>query len=129
MQGSRTRTSVAITLLVGAATLFALALPEGVGGRDSVVRLTRGGLQRIGCPDTSSYGHDDPEAYLDVPAAVTPGTARLHGSGPLALTVPDAALAMFAPGWQTVAPPGGAAERLHPTPPAFAVSGRAPPTL
>lgn len=128
MQGSRTRTSVAITLLVGAATLFALALPEGIGGRDSVVRLTRGGLQRIGCPDTSSYGHDDPEAYLDVPAAVTPGTARLHGPGPLALIAAGAVL-VSAPGWQTVAPPGGAAERLHPTPPAFAVSGRAPPAL
>lgn len=129
MHGSRTRTSVVLTLLVGAATLVALALPEGIGGRDSVVRLTRGGLHRLGCPDTSAYGHDDPEAYLDGPADSHAGVTRLEGPGPLAAIVPAAPAAVFAPEWQTAAPPGGAADRFHPTPPAFAVSGRAPPTL
>ncbi len=129
MLGSRSRTSVAVTLLVGVATLVALALPEGIGGRDSVVRLTRGGLQRIGCPDTAAYGHDDPESFLDVPADSHAGTVRLDGP-PLATLIVSMALAVApVPAWQVFVPSWPALLARPAVPPGFAVAGRAPPAL
>lgn len=129
MLGSRTHTSVAVTLLVGLATLFALALPEGIGGRDSVVRLTRGGLQRIGCPDTSSYGHDEPDACLHASAEAQPDTARLDGPPPAALAGSPAPVVVPVPVWQAFLPSWPAPPARPAVPPGHAAAGRAPPAL
>ncbi len=117
------RPSVIITLLVALTTVCALALPEGLGGRDSVVRLTRGGPQRLGCADAFCNDHDAPEAF--VVAAQKPQLEGGHVDGPPAvLAAPYAVLApadgradssWTAPQAPVLAPPG------------HAVSGRAPP--
>lgn len=126
---SRPRTSVVVTLLVGVATLVALALPEGVGGRDSVVRLTRGGLQRLGCPDTPAYGADDAESCLDGPSASPAGPARLDGPPPTTRTVTPAIAGVPVPmghgfvAWWPAPFPGASVPRGH------AAAGRAPPAL
>ncbi|HUU35354.1 MAG TPA: hypothetical protein VMW48_14920 [Vicinamibacterales bacterium] len=127
MFGFRSRFSVAVTLLVGAATLFALALPEGIGGRDSVIRLTRGGLQRIGCPDTASYGRDDAESCLDTPAdPLQPAGARCDG--PTVVAVVAAAVFVPVPA-ATLAPARSASPARPAVPPGHAAAGRAPPAL
>ena len=91
------RPSVAITLLVALTTVCALALPEGIGGRDSVVRLTRGGPQRLGCADAVCHDHDAPEAVVVfhdgdlvtvLPPLSAPPTAPGAARAPLENTTP-----------------------------------------
>lgn len=128
MLGPRSRTFGAVTLLVGLATVFALALPEGSGGRDSVVRLTRGGLQRHGCADTAAHGHDEQDSGLDTPAATDPPVSgNTDGSPAVAVVAPAGLMPMppalaFTPAWP--APPARPA-----VPAGGAAAGRAPPAI
>ena len=125
MLGLRSRSLVAVTLLLGAATLVAVVLPDGIGGRDSAVRLTRGGLQRIGCPDTASGGHDDAEACGDTPADPRQ-PAGADGDGPTALAVVAAVVLVPVPA-TTLAPSWPASSARPAVPPGHAAAGRAPP--
>jgi hypothetical protein len=118
--------SLLLTLGVALATLLGLALPEGIGGRDSVVRLTRGGMQRLGHPDTVSHDHDDSDT-----AAGDPGGG--HRASATSINVGDASdavvpvapvLTVLAAVWTTIAPgrPSPLATTLPPP-----SRGRAPP--
>lgn len=128
MRMSRSSTSVAVTLIVGLATLFALAHPEGVGGRDSVVRLTRLGTHRTDCADAASHDHGDPEACLAPATDLVPDSNHVGGTPHLVLTV-AAAPALPVPTWHDVAPTWPTRHTPPPAPPGHAVSGRAPPAL
>lgn len=127
MLSSGSRLSVAVTLLGGLATVFALAFPGGIGGRDAVVRLTRGGLQRIGCPDTSALGHDDPESHVGSSAEPQPDPERFDGTPVLALVA--ASILVPVPQWRTIVSlrqPPLARPAIRP---GHVVAGRAPPAL
>ena len=118
------RPSAAVTLVVAMTTVCALGLADGIGGRDSVVRLTRGGLQRMGCADTACH-HEDPDALVESASEPQLDATRFDGPPvvalqrtPTAVPVPlaqPAGPSWFAPLSRTAAPPG------------HAVSGRAPP--
>ena len=125
MQGSRSTTSFVVTLTVGLATLFALALPEGVGGRDSVVRLTRGGLHRIRCADTASHDHEI-DACVEAVSAPVPDSPQVSGAPPLAALVARGPV-LTGPTAYTVAAVRRARAVRPLAPPGHATSGRAPP--
>ena len=105
-------------------TVCALGLPDGIGGRDSVVRLIRGGLQRMGCADTACH-HEDPDALVESAGEPQLDADRFDGPPVVAMQhqppgvpVPVAQTAgasWFGPRPRALAPPG------------HAVSGRAPP--
>lgn len=118
------RPSAAVTLVVAMTTVCALGLPEGIGGRDSVVRLTRGGLQRMGCADTACH-HDDPEALVE--SASEPQLDATRFDGPPAVAMPPTPPAVPVPLAHPASPLGFAPPSRTPAPPGHAVSGRAPP--
>ncbi len=118
------RPFVALTLTVAFATLCALCLPDGLGGRDSVVRLTRGGLQRLGYADTVS-SHEDPESLVESVRVPLPEADRIDG-GPVAAVRPARA-ALSVPVASVAGPSRIARRPPAPAPPGHAVSGRAPP--
>jgi hypothetical protein len=118
------RPFVALTLTVALATLCALGLPDGLGGRDSVVRLTRGGLQRLGYADTASC-HEYPESLVESARDPLPDADRIDG-GPVAAVRPASA-ALPAPAVSVAGPARFACRPPAPAPPGHAVSGRAPP--
>ena len=119
------RPSVAITLLVALTTVCALALPEGIGGRDSVVRLTRGGPQRLGCADAVCHDHDAPEAV--VVAAQKPQIEAGRVDGRPLVAVLAAPYAALEPVDGTADSSWTALQAPVLAPPGHAVSGRAPP--
>jgi hypothetical protein len=118
------RPSAAVTLVVALTTVCALGLPEGIGGRDSVVRLTRGGLQRIGCADTASH-HEDAEALVEAASGRQLDAARCDG--PPVVALPRTPPAAPVPLAHSVRPLRFAPPSRPPAPPGHAVSGRAPP--
>lgn len=116
--------SAAVTLVVAMTTVCALALPDGIGGRDSVVRLTRGGLQRMGCADTACH-HEDPGPRVDATSEPHPGGDRRDGTPVVAM--PQVKPGVPVPVAQTAGPSWFAARPRALAPPGHAVSGRAPP--
>lgn len=118
------RPSAAVTLVVAMTTVCALGLPDGIGGRDSVVRLTRGGLQRMGCADTACH-HEDPEALVE--SAGEPQLDATRFDGPPVVAMPRTPPAVLVPLAHPASPLGFAPPSRTPAPPGHAVSGRAPP--
>lgn len=121
------RPSAAVTLVVAMTTVCALGLPDGIGGRDSVVRLTRGGLHWMGCADTACHDHDDPEALVHSTGEAQPDAARVDG--PPLVAVPIAPPAVAAPVAQTAGRSWVASRPRALALPGHAVSDRAPPAL
>lgn len=118
------RPSAAVTLVVAMTTVCALGLPDGIGGRDSVVRLTRGGLQRMGCADTACH-HEDPEALIE--SASEPQVDAPRFDGPPVVALPRTPPAVPVPPAHPASPLGFAPPSRPAAPPGHAVSGRAPP--
>lgn len=118
------RPSAAVTLVVAMTTVCALGLAEGIGGRDSVVRLTRGGLQRMGCADTACH-HEDPEALVE--AATEPQVDATRFDGPPVVALSPTPPAVLVPLAHPASPLRLASRSRPPAPPGHAVSGRAPP--
>ncbi len=118
------RPSLVFSLTVALATVCALILPEGTGGRDSVVRLTRGGWQRARCAEAACGDHDGAEIRTDAPGDPAPAAAGVDDTSPAipADRVPDTL-----PGWHLVAPAGPNSDRHPPSLARHAVSDRAPP--
>jgi hypothetical protein len=120
------RSTLAVTLIVALATLCALVLPEGNGGRDSVVRLTRAGLQRLDCADAAWHDHDDPESFVESSSEPKPDPTTRTGS-PLLALVPGLVMLPVVHAGQTdgraALPPWAA------PPPGRRPAGRAPPVL
>ena len=118
------RPSAAVTLVVAMTTVCALALPDGIGGRDSVVRLTRGGLQRMGCADTACH-HEDPDALVESAAEPQLDGDRFDDPPVVAAQhrAPDVPVPMAHPAGRS---PFDSRRRTL-APPGYAVSGRAPP--
>ena len=119
------RPSAAVTLVVAMTTVCALGLPDGIGGRDSVVRLTRGGLQRMGCADAVCHDHDDPGSLIASAGEPQPDADPFDG--PPTLAVQARPPAVLAPVAQAAGPSGFAPRPRALVPPGHAVSGRAPP--
>ena len=118
------RPSAAVTLVVAMTTVCALGLPDGIGGRDSVVRLARGGLQRMGCADTACH-HEDPDALVESASEPQPDAARVDD--PPLVAVPIAPPAVAAPVAQAAGRSWVASRPRTLAPPGHAVSDRAPP--
>lgn len=119
------RSSVALTLTVALAMLCALALPDGMGGRDSVVRLTRGGLPRVRCADPACCDHEGSETCAEAAGEPLPEAGRFDGTQASAIQMVRPVLG--GPDWRDVTPARFAREGRPPAPPGHAGSGRAPP--
>ncbi len=119
------RSPVALTLTVALAALCAFALPDGMGGRDSVVRLTRVGLHRVRCADTACCDHDVSETCAVAAGEAQPEAARFDGTQAPAIRTVQPVLK--GPDWRDVTPARFSREGRPPAPPGHAVSGRAPP--
>ncbi len=120
-----TRSSVALTLTVAFTTLCALALPDGMDGRDSVVRLARGGLQRVRCADTACCDHDTSETCAV--SAGRPERVADRFDDTDASAIQTVRPVLGGPDWREVTPARFAREVRPPAPPGHPVSGRAPP--
>jgi hypothetical protein len=120
------RSSAALTLTVAFATLCALSLPDGMGGRDSVVRLTRGGLQRARCADAVCGDHDAVESRAVAAGEPQPQPSLLGHDG-TSWAMPALGAVVVVPTWQAAAqaaisPASGPMPRRW-----LLVPGRAPP--
>ncbi len=115
-----------MTALVASATLFALAQPEGIGGRDSAVRLTRG-VQRLRCAETTAADHTDTDARVGAPAEID--TAPVHLDGAPAPAVLAAAVTLAPPTWHPLRVSGRLPTADLMRQPGHDIPGRAPPAL
>lgn len=86
MRLSRPRTSALVAIAVALTTVFVLAAPRELGPgpeRDNVIRMTRGGPQRLDAADAISHEYDVTEPVVglaaDSPLAVA---ARLTVDAP-----------------------------------------------
>lgn len=119
----------ALTFVVALATVCALVLPEEDGVRGTVVRLTRGGLQRQCYTGASCHDFEENEPRLEAPGetrVTAVSIARVDGSTHLAVL----------PAIRTVAPPGDSLVSFPaflPTTPSapcgYAPPERAPPAI
>lgn len=126
------RITALVALCAALSTVVVLSAPRiGAGGRerDRVVRMTRGGFQRLDAADTISHDYESPEPMTAV-AADGPSSSRDQ----LSVHAPPggAAVLTLRP---VVGPPGGYALVPHRSIPPHVLaqrphphSGRAPPS-
>lgn len=93
------RATALLAIIAALATLSGFAPARvGPGSRDRVLRLARGGPQRLESPDGPIHSHEETDA-VQVPAGQVIDTATLAKSPPGSHDepIPSAALPFFAP--------------------------------